>query len=347
MVISTFKSVGKAYVLEHMDLPWQDIAQLLMRHHPADRKEDVLMFNMAEFKQAGPDAEQGRRYKGTVIDGVFVRDATGAYDEIPNTVRRCKNNVISLTGIVLDVDENMTLEEAMATFQSIEYVLYTTFRHTFNRHKFRIVIPFSQPLLAQDIAGRQASIIERYPLVDHASFTLSQSFYFHSGSNDPIVYHNKGYMLDPYNDFEYRAPKVYVEPVRDNTTTLTSQQAAQYKESIIKSLLTCSGLHYAGQGANNLGVLTLVSICKSIGCSYDEFDNICQRIASADSQLMNPHTRRNAWISWTSDRIRADKRDEFIKAHNGIEPKRENKKVDVLADMRRPTFKQFKYRNIK
>lgn len=321
MIISTFKSISKAYVDMQVDLPWTDMAALLMDHHPAKRKEDVPMFNMAEFKKSDDEfVERGRRYHGSVIDGHFMRDANGAYDEIPDTIRRCKGNVVGITGIVLDVDEAMTIEEAMTMLEPIEYVLYTTFRHTKDKHKFRIVIPFKRALLAADIAGRQASIAGTFPGVDSASFTVSQSFYFHSGNNDAIAYHNQGIILDPYDDFKYQQPKIYSVPDANAPVSqpLNTVQAAAYKDAVMKSLLSCSGMHYAGTNGSNHAVLTLISICRSIGCSYEEFDDVCRRISANDSQLNNPATRRAAWTGWSGDKIRRENRDEFIKAYNGI-----------------------------
>lgn len=319
MIITTFKSTGKAYVDLVIDQPWEDQVQLLLEHHKAQRKEDVLMFNLAEFKSVDdPFVERGRKYHGTVVDGQFMRNANGAYDEIPNTVRRCKGNIVNISGIVLDVDEAMTMEQAIEMFEPIEFVLYTTFRHTPDKHKFRIVIPFSRPLMAEDIAGRQQSIMETFPGVDNASFTVSQSFYFHSGNVDPIAYHNKGEMIDPYA-FEYNEPKIYSVPTLQQPVSqvMTMDQAAAYKEAVISSIKTCSGLHYAGKGSSNHAVLTLISLCRSVGCTFEEFDSICQQIAHPDSQLVNAAVRRSAWTGWQGDKIRRENRDEFIKAYGG------------------------------
>jgi hypothetical protein len=297
MVLTTFRSISQAYVDQQVDLPWSDLAQLLTTHYPAKRKEDVPMFNMAQFKAVDdPFVERGRRYHGTVVDGAFMRDANGAYDEIPDTVRRCKGNVVGITGIVLDVDEAMTIEAAMTMLAPLEYVLYTTFRHTPNKHKFRIIIPFSRPLLAEDIVGRQASISSTFPGVDSASFTVSQSFYFHSGNTDPIAYHNTGIVLDPYEAFEYQEPRIYSVPTPEQpvSTAMTPEQAESYRSAVVRSLLSCKGLHYAGKGGNNHAVLTLISICRSVGLSFDEFDAICKRIADPESALTSPVIRRQA-----------------------------------------------------
>lgn len=318
MHITLFESVGKAYVFDHLDSTWDDVVDLLLEHRDRDAKIQVPLFNMAEFKTLDdPSVELGRRYHGTVVDGDFVRDVRGTYDEIPNTVRRCKGNVVNITGIVLDVDEQMTIEQAITMLDGLEYVLYTTFRHTVEKHKFRIVIPFTRPLLAEDIAGRQASITETFPGVDSASFTVSQSFYFHSGKQDSIAYHNQGIMLDPYDNFEYREPAVYTEQARSSgDNSMSAEQAGLYKQAVVKSLMSCSGLHYAGTGTSN-AVLTLISICRSVGCSFEEYDAICQKIAHPDSQLVNNAVRVAAWTGWDGDRIRKDKRDAFIESYGG------------------------------
>jgi hypothetical protein len=186
------------------------------------------------------------------------------------------------------------------------------------KHKFRVVIPFSRPLLKDDIEGRQQDIIDTFPGVDNASFTVSQSFYFHSGKNDNIAYHNVGVIVDPYS-FKYQQPKqfTYTPNLDINARGMTEDEFSEYRQAVVNSLLTCSGLHYAGTGDNNKGVLTLVSICKSIGLSFNEYDSICQKISAPDSELRKPNVRHNAWVSWTGDRIRKETRDSFIKNYNG------------------------------
>jgi hypothetical protein len=282
-----------------------------MHHYDADSKDKVELYNMVHFKSSNdPTVEPGRRYH--YIDS--VKQST--YDEIPNTVRRCKNNVISITGIVLDVDEEMTMEQAMTKLDGIEYVLYTTFRHTPEKHKFRIVIPFSKPLLAEDVAGRQQDIISMFPGVDNASFTVSQSFYFHSGKNDSIAYHNKGYIIDPY-EFEYREPEVYIPQETTIDRDIDDEVMNKYRENLKNSLLSCSGLHYAGKGNNNSAVLTLISICRSAKMSFNEYDEICAKIADPSSLLRDKTIRHNAWVGWSGDKIRKETRDKFIKDYGG------------------------------
>lgn len=319
MIISTFQSVNKAYVAAEYDLSWREIVDLLTYHIEADNKERVPLYNLVKFKSVAEGAEPGRRWHGQWVKGEFFRDPAGTYDEIPGTVRRAKINVVSLHGIVLDYDGAATIEEVKQQLPAdLEYVLYTTFRHGLNgQDKFRVVVPFSQPLLAADIAGRKEHIRECFPHVDQASFTVSQSFYFHSGNlAKPVTYWNEGTVIDPYS-FEYREPKIYVPmPAESAASDWTQSQQQQYKQAVIASLVTCSNLHYHSN-QSHLGVLALVSICRSIGCGFEEFDRICARIASADSTLQNPSLRAQAWSGWAVDRIRRETRDAFIAAYGG------------------------------
>jgi hypothetical protein len=332
MIISTFKSVGKAYVDLKIDLPWDEIVELLMEHHKANSKTDVELYNMAEFKDVSdPTVEWGRKYH--YVNG----EKQETYDLIPNTVRRCKANVLAITGIILDIDDDKTIPEVYDILDGIEYVLYTTFRHTPEKHKFRVAIPFSRPLLKDDIQGRQQSIIDTLPNVDNCSFTVSQSFYFHSGNNDPFAFRNRGVMIDPY-DFQYTPPPVYTPPEITYDSTLTDEQRDHYKQRVIESLMSCRGLHYAGKNDNNQAVLTLVSICKSIGLTFQEFDAICATMADPSSALVKQEIRRMAWAGWDGNRVRRETRDKFIREYGGIPIRTETPVTrynDFLKEMKR------------
>lgn len=326
MIISTFKSINKAYIDQQIELAWPDMAELLSTHFPAERKEDVPLYNTVRFKSADDEfVEPGRRYR--YVDGERTED----YDIIADTVRRCKANVVELHGIVLDVDEEMSIAQVQTLLDGLEYLLYTTFRHTKEKNKFRVIIPFSRPLAAEDIPGRQTSIIETFPGVDSASFSVSQSFYFHSGNDvDRKVIWNRGEIIDPY-EFEYREPR----QVEYNAAAEYTDINDDYKEAVIKSLMTCSGLHYAGKGSSNRAVLTLVSICRSLGLGFDDFDFICGHIAHPDSQLVKSSVRRAAWTGWAGDRVRKETRDEFIKNYNGILPKFKQPEDPLVMEFKR------------
>ena len=339
MNLTIFKSVTRAWIDapdQQIDEPWETLVAMFSEHQNIQNKEDGLMFNLVKFKSIGdPTAELGRTKE------YINKEWTGEYIYKRNTVRRCKANVIGIDGIVLDVDNTLSIGEIIDELQDLEFFLYTTFNHTAQQHKFRVIIPFSRMLLKEDIAGREADIMSVFPGVDQSSFSVSQSFYFHSGLNDPIVYHNRGEILDPYI-FKYTAPPVSA-PVTFAPTTMDDNLAERYRHAVIESLLSCSNVRYRGDKQG--GILTLVSICRSVGLEFEEFDSIAQRIGAADSTMQQADKRLSAWQDWQGDRIGRGKRDQFISDYGGQPirvaiPKldREHRELDILAETLRKKF---------
>lgn len=307
MIISLFESVNRAYTYKDriISASWEEIAELLLTHNDAETKEEVPLFNLWEFRTENFELGRRRKYKRGV--------PTDEYEEIPDTIRRCKANSIGLHGLVLDYDGNKTFNDAVNLFKDcgIEAVFYTTFRHTETCDKFRVVVPFTHAITSAELALKKEHIADTFPGVDHASFSESQCFYLHSGKT-PKTYWNKGVLLNP-DWFENKVvEETEPKPVREFTG-----DDEYYKKTLIESLLTCSGLHYANE-QSRYGVLTLVALCKSAGVTFDEFDTICWHIAAADSSLKNPQQRKLAWVGWVPHSgITAKVREEFIKAYNG------------------------------
>lgn len=335
MIFTIFDSITKAHIYDMrdvVDMSWDDCSQLFMTHQQADKKTDVKMFNLALFKPIGDQtAELGRKYRW------LNNEKTGEYDDIPYTIRRCKSNVVAISGIVLDIDKDFTVEQAITDYDGLEYVLYTTFNHTMEKHKFRMIIPFSRLLMAEDIAGREADIKRTFPGVDQSCFTMSQSFYLHSGHTDPIVYRNEGKMIDPYT-FEVAPVEVVVCQQRTDDYEVT----AEYKDKVIRALESCSGLGYRGHGDG--GVLTLVAICRSIDLSFVEYDRICANIAGSDSQLQQKACRKTAWDNCEYERITKVKRDRFIKDYGGraIPDNSPHGRLEDFGARMAEKYKQFK-----
>lgn len=334
MIFTMFDSITRAYIYDQhdvVDMEWEDCAQFFMDHHRAEKKTDVRMFNLALFKTIGDQtAELGRKYK-------YLNNEKTGYDVIPYTIRRCKANVVGISGIVLDIDKDYTIEQAITHFDGLEYVLYTTFNHIPEKHKFRIIIPFNTPLMAEDMPGREAAIKQHFPGVDQSCFTMSQSFYFHSGETDPIVYHARGEMINPY-EFEVIEPEVQVYVPRTDDYEITDE----YKDKVIRALESCSGLGYRGHGDG--GVLMLVAICRSIGLSFSEYDRICQTMAGSDSQLQQKACRKTAWDNCDYERITKVKRDRFIKEYHGmaIPDNTPNGRIEDFGRRMAEKYKQFR-----
>lgn len=308
MILTTFESVQRAYTRPEyiIEESWLTIAELLQQFHQVESKEQVPLFNLWQFNRNG---EPGRK---RIYENF---EPTENYEIIPNTIRRCKANAEGVWGLVLDYDGKSSIDETFSDLSGFEYVLYTTFRHTPQQNKFRVILPFRQAVAPEVFKRKKSSLSKTFPAVDHASFSESQSFYFHSGNNPDIAisYWASGEFLD-LDCFE---DEIVEEPVYRSTSEFTGDRD-YYRDRLIESLATCSGLHYAND-VSHLGVLTLVALCKSAGITFDEYDLLCHNMASSDSSLQSAQLRKMAWISWNPHSgITAKTREAFISAYGGV-----------------------------
>ena len=303
MIITTFNRVQQAYVKATIELTWAETREFLQSAQPAVTKESVELFNLNQFRSlSDPEVEPGRRYHYSA----GVRQDT--FDIIPNTVRRSRSNLIASSGLVLDIDRKLTIIEAIDRYQEYEFVLYSTFNNLKDgvTEKFRIVIPYSQPLLAADLDERVDGMEQLFPDVDRASFSITQCFYFHSGS-EQITHYNSGRFIDPYQDFVHTPSPVW-EP-RQDSTPMSSSASLQYRARVLTALRTCRDVHFDS-------ALTLAALCKNIGLSASEFSELVDQISAVDSSLRQDNKKSQAW-SAAEDRCRSDTRDAFIRRHHG------------------------------
>ena len=238
MILSLFNSIHDAWVKSQVELDWGEAVALFQYPRAAEKKEDAEMFNLGSFKSLDdPTVEYARKYH--YVKG--IKQST--YDLIPGKVRRCKENLLSISGLVLDIDNDFDILEAIDAYKEYEFVLYTTFNNLQPdkitgeiKQKFRVVIPFAKDLQVGDIEGRKAAMKLAFPEVDNSCFSMSQSFYFHSGQYQ-YTYHNKGKIVDPYVEFPYTAP--VVQPVSTYAAPLTDVFAIAHQQAVADSLLTC------------------------------------------------------------------------------------------------------------
>ena len=308
MIVTFFDKVQHAYTTTEqiMDRNWSEVASILTSHQDVKNKEEAWLFNLWEFNQNG---EQGQKriYKNNM--------PTTEYRTIPGTIRCSKSNAKNCSGIVLDYDGQTTIDKVINDLSSFAFLIYTTFRHTPEMHKFRVVIPFKEARSYDVLKAKKKSISSTFKDVDHASFSESQCFYLHSGSLDyAFTYINDGAFLD----LDWFADEVIEAPHTQLVRREFSGDANAYKDRLMTSLYECHGLHYANE-SSEYGVLTLVALCKSAGCTYDEFNTICYNMAAPDSSLKDESYRKSAWIGWAPfSGITAKVRDKFLTTYGGI-----------------------------
>lgn len=287
MKISFFKDEWTTYSPEEMmmDLTWDQFADILLNFIEVDVKEKTEMYNLWEFK---------------INDG---------------QIHRCKDDCIALHGLVLDYDKNLSLNDALVQFNSFGFdcVFYTTYNHKPGNDRFRVVLPFSQPLTEEQFRTKRKSMIDSFPGVDRASFSRSQAIFLHSGPNKEHAFscRLKGNLFDP-SIFEDEI----IEPVttistRSYNTEMTTEVMTKYRNDVLGALSTCSGIRH-------LNSLSLVIILKSCGGTFADYQQIVKIAGAQDSCIQDYKTQIETWQTISDDcKIGKGKRDKFILEFGG------------------------------
>lgn len=194
-------------------------------------------------------------------------------------IRRCKMNVDKIYVLLLDVDGKMTLDEAVKVWQDYEFYIYSTYSHSAKKDKFRLIVPLLTPLTCSEFMERHKTMVEEFNVVDGASFTLSQCFYFPSYSVE-----NKHLAFTYWNRIDNRydallLPKIQLnQNINTDKPTYDDSNPHPLAKVIYNTLLSGSGLRYAD-------ALPLAALCKSKGMSCSDYISIVNHIAATDSTL--------------------------------------------------------------
>lgn len=102
------------------------------------------------------------------------------FNDVDNKVRRSIDNWQSQEVIALDFDEGLTLEEAIEDkfFKENAVFLYTTFSHSDEKHKFRVVFVLDKPLyMYKDFETIINNLLQKYPYADQSCKDGSRLFF--------------------------------------------------------------------------------------------------------------------------------------------------------------------------
>jgi hypothetical protein len=193
----------------------------------------------------------------------------------PGYIRRCKPNVSQIYALLLDIDRDKTLEQAITEFADYEFLIYSTFGNSREKDKFRLILPLNTALTRLEFEQRHTSMCEFFN-VDRASFTISQAFYLPCYNAD-----NADISFIHWNQ-QPRRYEALLLPVREISTNIVEGprqgEVDPMAPSIYKTLLTGSNMRYAD-------ALPLAVLCKSKGLDYDIYKDIINTIAGVDSSL--------------------------------------------------------------
>ena len=106
-------------------------------------------------------------------------------------------DVLAITALVLDIDQDANLDRTRAALAGLEYAIYTTKRSTPAAPRLRVVLPLAAPVSARDWLGtyRQFAAALALPGLDACAEKLSQPFFAPPGGGH--FEHMAGVWLDP------------------------------------------------------------------------------------------------------------------------------------------------------
>lgn len=258
-----YNSIYEAYVHkdDQIECTFEELVDYFTEEQKfLEDKTDGLLFNCCSYKTEYLSPETVKNGRGPVTD----------------YIRRCKENVNTISCLLLDVDGTMTLAESIEQWKDYEFLVYSTHSNSVGKEKFRLVIPLKTPLTLLEFDSRHKSMIKEFR-VDGASFTISQCFYLpsYSESNKDIayVYWNK-------SDIRYDCLVLETEQINYNVTFEKPKFDEKHPmaQVIYNTLMTGSDLHYSD-------ALSLAILCKSKGLSSGEYRQIVHQISAPDSDL--------------------------------------------------------------
>lgn len=143
-------------------LAWQELRKLL------STPLDVADCTLSEY-QAASNSSRAEMKDGTGIVPVRLKD--------PSLGRKTEN-IDMVTMIVLDIDCGMSLEEAQKIMAGTESVIHTTFSHTPEHPKLRVIIPLKRPVTTLHAKAIFLQMQERFSgRLDSACFDVARMFY--------------------------------------------------------------------------------------------------------------------------------------------------------------------------
>lgn len=273
--LNSFLSIDKAFCDPHTPtlLNWNELVELFSHNEIQQKKESAMLFNFCKFKTKG--------YSYPIFNNI----------ELTEYCKRAKENVEEIQLLVLDIDESMSIDEAKQAFAPYSFILFTTFRHTTEKNKFRMILKISTPIPTLEFDKRKRNFAN-YFVCDAASFSVSQCFYYpsHSDNNKDIVefYVNEGIAFnwkEIAEDESWKPTKEYTPSSYKNDPDF---QHTYSTSEVIKSLCSLQNFHYGN------GSLILATICKGFKLTREEFDVVCNSQSESES-LQKKFIRNDLW----------------------------------------------------
>lgn len=172
ITLSIFPSLTASVPEATLSLDWPQVAELLTsRHHGADSKEAVKLFGPYRLRENG---------------------------------RRRNADVVEISALTADIDDGTPPREVAQRLEArgLTYALYTTYTHSPQKPRYRVIVPLARPLPADRWSAffRLACRLLRLP-VDPQTADAARIYFFPSCPPEALPYAERwwrsGQPLDP------------------------------------------------------------------------------------------------------------------------------------------------------
>lgn len=122
-----------------------------------------------------------------------------------DNIELVQSNAYSYTMLIFDSDIGYTIEEFIEQFKEYQFVLFTTFSHTEDQHRFKAFFPLKQPLKIDTLRTKffKSWMQKKYPFNDEGVLKFFKCYLPNCKSLDTYRYHiNEGrqYHFDDFKD---------------------------------------------------------------------------------------------------------------------------------------------------
>ncbi|MFA5300289.1 MAG: hypothetical protein WC389_19050 [Lutibacter sp.] len=229
-----------------------------------------------------------------------TKDASGLllpYALIDNDAYPIKDNFKTYEAIFLDVENTVDIKYVENKLKGIQHVLYTSYSHSPDNHRFRVILPVKEPLAFDefDTQAVKQTLYQLFPYTDNHTFDARG---FHEPVITPDYYscHCDGKLFDFYhsgfrkmvrdNAIKINTAKPIIIPIKTTKPKSAKPKSARNR---IKVTQYMNAVFPNKNGNGNSNKWLFVAICCCIGCH--------------DNQTLADVTRKARLEGWTEKEI--------------------------------------------
>ena len=203
---STVKGYQGLTGWKNQSMEWEDFIEYLRNPKVQDitieEVKEILKYKDLDIKTLDKTEKQLRTEKINLLNS--YKDS-GAFDPVVLTGnRRIEKNIKYRTMLILDIDDcNKNIWETVKHLGKYEYILHTSFSHTPENPRLRIIFPLSKNIKSKE---EYKEIVKGFMFLnkidsDVCSNKLNQPMFLPNKTKDGeyIFKHNKGEIINPYD----------------------------------------------------------------------------------------------------------------------------------------------------